>query len=260
MSTPWQQDWKWKDKDFGLHGYSAESLRMNICWKPYWTLLPFEKSESLYIFIWTSEKETLCFKHLRIEIVGYFHPSTPGWLDFLPRQGPTLPANMPPEVQQILTDQEYQAAFFFPVTRMLWDKAFTGGLRLPQKITQQIQEIHDRIHESQKSKVEFLEASDQKHARLSWNRLDDGQLWGHQDGVWSADGSHGPSEKNHVPRHFWECPSVQRWLKWWFKIVGFFLGSCYIRPFSPFFFPAIKTAHIDRNAWGMHLFSFPSLR
>lgn len=33
VSTLWQQDWKWKDKDFGLHGYSAESLRMNICWK-----------------------------------------------------------------------------------------------------------------------------------------------------------------------------------------------------------------------------------
>lgn len=43
-STPWQQDWKWKDKDFGLHGYSAQSLRMKICWKPYWNLLPFEKS------------------------------------------------------------------------------------------------------------------------------------------------------------------------------------------------------------------------
>lgn len=43
-STPWQQDWKWKDKDFGLHGYSAESLRMKICWTPYWSLLPFEKS------------------------------------------------------------------------------------------------------------------------------------------------------------------------------------------------------------------------
>ena len=45
-------------------------------------------------------------------------------------------------------------------------KPLPGGLRLQKEITQQ---IHDRI---------------------PW---DDGQLWGHQDGVWSADGSHGPS-------------------------------------------------------------------
>lgn len=69
---------------------------------------------------------------------------------------------MPPEVQQILTDQEYQAPFFSGCgTKPL------PGFEATANLTQQ---IHDRIHESQKWEAEFLEASDQKHA------VGDGQL------------------------------------------------------------------------------------
>lgn len=196
--------------------YHSKSLRVSIFW--------YELSKRKLFF--------QTFKNRNCRIFPPINP--PGCLDFLPRQGPTLPANMPPEVQQILTDQEYQAACFFPVTRMLWDKAFTGGLRL-QPI------LHN------KSMIGYMKV---KSGRPNFWKLQIKNM------PWEMDSREATKmefdrlmEATVLPKKtmflgiFRECPLVQRWLKWWFKIVAFFFGSCYIRPFSPFFFPA-KKLHI----------------
>lgn len=70
--------------------------------------------------------------------------------------------------------------------------------------------------------------------------LDDGQLWGHQDGVWSADGSHGPSEKNHVPRHFLGMSIGSKVVEMMIQNCGFLVGQLLHSSLFTFFFPAIK--------------------
>lgn len=124
-------------------------------------------------------KGNFFFKHLRIEIVGYFHQSIlqDAWISY---QGKVqhCPRICRPKFNKFSRIRSIRQHVFFR------SQGCYGIKPLPANFTQQ---IHDRIHESQKWEAEFLEASDQKHA------VGDGQPWGHQDGVWSADGSHGPS-------------------------------------------------------------------